>query len=254
MARAFAITSTNGRDRSAQMTVMEHLGELRHRLVICVAAFSVAAIGAYIAFPHVLTFFRTPYCESIPVGHSCALYVTGPLDAFGIRLDVTGYGGLVLASPVILFELWRFVTPGLRANERRYAITFVLAALGLFAFGGFVAWEIFPHALGFLHSAGGAGIKDLFSPATYLSLILGLMAVVGLAFELPVVLVALELARVITPRQLAHFRRVAIVAIVVAAGVLTPSSDPFSMLAMALPMVLFYELAIVVGRVVTRTR
>jgi sec-independent protein translocase protein TatC len=153
---------------------------------------------------------------------------------------------------VILFQLWRFVTPGLRANERRYSVSFVLAAAALFGCGALVAWECFPHALAFLQSAGGGAIQDRFSPARYLSLILGLMAVVGIAFELPVVLVALELAHVISPRQLAQHRRLAIVVIVVASGVLTPSSDPFSMLAVAVPMVLFYELAILIGRLAHR--
>ncbi len=230
------------------MTLTEHLGELRRRLILSVVAFLVAAIVAYVFYPTILKFFEHPYCESLPKGHSCALYVTGPLQAFGIGLNVTGYGGLVLASPVIMYQLWRFVTPGLKANEKRYAVPFVVATLTLFCFGAFVAWLTFPHALGFLHAVGGPGIKDIFSPTSYLGLILALMAIFGLTFEFPVVLVALELANVLTPAKLRKWRRPAIVVMVIVAAVVTPSSDPFSMLALAIPMLLFYEGSILLGR------
>jgi len=230
------------------MTLTEHLGELRRRLVLSVVAFVVAAIVAYVLYPNILRFFEHPYCATLPKGSSCALYVTGPLEAFGIRLNVTAYGGLVLASPVLLFQLWRFVTPGLRANEKRYAVPFVVATLTLFCFGAYVAWLTFPHALGFLHAVGGPGIKDIFSPSKYLSLIMALMAIFGLTFEFPVVLVALELAGVLTPARLRKWRRPAIVVMVLVAAVVTPSSDPFSMLALAVPMLVFYEVSILIGK------
>ncbi len=234
------------------MTLVEHLGELRRRLVVCVASFVVTASISWVLYPRVLHLLERPYCLSIPKGHSCSLVVMGPLDAFGIRLDLAGYGGLVLASPVILFQLWRFVTPGLRAHERRYAAAFTLSAVVLFASGAYIAWLTFPHALGFLHSVGGPGIVDLFTPSKYLTLIMALMAIFGISFEFPVVLVGLELAKVITPRQLGSWRRIAIVVIVVFSGIATPSSDPFSMLALALPMLAFYEISILIGRIAHR--
>jgi sec-independent protein translocase protein TatC len=232
------------------MTLGEHLSELRRRLIVSGVAFLAALVVAYVLYPRILTLFERPYCEIQP--HHCALYVTGPLDAFGIRLDIAGYGGLVLASPVILFELWRFVTPGLKANEKRYAIPFAASALALFLAGAFVAWLTFPHALTFLHAVGGPGIEDIFTAHRYLSLILALMGIFGLTFEFPVVLVALELAGVLTPGRLVRWRRAAIVLIVIFAAVVTPSSDPFSMLAMAVPMVVFYEASILVGRLLRR--
>jgi sec-independent protein translocase protein TatC len=231
------------------MTLTEHLGELRRRLIVSLVAFVVAVVLAYLAYPQILTFFEHPYCQVRP-GH-CNLYVTGPLDLFTIRLDVAGYGGLVLASPVILFELWRFVTPGLKANEKRYAIPFALASALLFCCGAFVAWLTFPHALAFFRAVGG-NLQPIFTAQRYLSLILALMGIFGATFEFPVVLVCLELAGVVSPARLARWRRAAIVLIVVFAAVVTPSSDPFSMLAMAVPMVLFYEASIVVGRLLKR--
>ena len=235
------------------MTLVEHLGELRRRLVVCIAAFVAAAVATYVLYSRLLSFFEHPYCVSLHThGARCALYVTGPLDGFAIRLNFTAYGGLVLASPVILFQLWRFVTPGLRANEKRYAVPFVVATVSLFCAGAFVAWLTFPHALSFLHVVTGPGIQQLFTPQKYLSLILALMAIFGLTFEFPVVLIGLELAGVVTPARLAKWRRPAIVLIVIVSAVITPSSDPFSMLAMAVPMLVFYELSIGIGKLLKR--
>jgi sec-independent protein translocase protein TatC len=232
------------------MTLFEHLAELRRRIIVCAIAFTAAAIVGYLEYSRVLSFLRRPLCHANP--HDCTLYVTGPLEGFGVHLDVAGYAGLALASPVILFQLWRFVTPGLKASEKRYAIPFVVATLALFATGVTIAWFTFPHALGFLRAASGTGIQEILSPQKYINLLLALMALFGLTFEFPVVLVGLELAGVVSTAQLRKFRRVAIIIIVIAAGVLTPSSDPFSMLAMAVPMLIFYELSIVIGRLMKR--
>jgi sec-independent protein translocase protein TatC len=235
------------------MSLTAHLAELRHRLILALGAFTVAAIVVYIRYPAVLSFLEHPYCASVGPHQACSLYVTGPLDGFAIRLNITAYGGLALGSPVLLFEAWRFVTPGLKANERRYAIPFVVATTALFVSGAAVAWLTFPHALGFLHAVGGPGIRDIFSPAQYIGLIMALMAIFGLSFEFPVVLVALELAHVVTPAMLSRARRIAIICIVVVSSVVTPSSDPFSMLAMAVPMLTFYEISILIGRLLARS-
>jgi len=234
------------------MTLVAHLAELRHRLIVCAVAFVIAALVVYLRYPSVLSFLEHPYCATLGSRHACSLFVTGPLDGLAIRLNVTGYGGLVLASPVVFFELWRFVTPGLKARERRYAIPFVASTSLLFVAGAGMAWLTFPHALGFLHAVGGPGIQDIFAPGQYIGLILALMAIFGISFEFPVVLIALELAHVTTPSMLSKFRRIAIVLIVVFSGVVTPSSDPFSMLAMAVPMLGFYEASVVVGKLLER--
>ena len=135
------------------MTLTEHLGELRRRLVICVIAFSIGGVFSYVIYNWILHLFTLPYCQ---INHGrCDLYITAPLQGFGLRLDVAGYGGLVFALPVILFQLWRFVTPGLKANEKRYAIPFTFATAHLVLPRGYVAWLTFPHALGFLISQGG---------------------------------------------------------------------------------------------------
>ncbi len=243
---------TNPAD-GGSMSLLEHLAELRGRIVKAAVAVTVGAIVAYFFYGHILNFFTQPYCQ-VSGKTNCALYVTGPLEGFALRIKIAGYGGLLLASPVILYQLWRFVTPGLNPREKRYAVPFVLSSLLLFMGGALVAYITFPHALQFLQSAGGRQLHDIYTPNSYLNLIFLLMIAFGISFEFPVLLVALELAGVLTPKKLSSFRRWAIVIIFAVVAVFIPSSDPFSMFAMAIPLVVFYEVSILIGRLVTRRR
>jgi sec-independent protein translocase protein TatC len=242
---------SESRPKPDSMTLVEHLTELRGRVLACAVAFVVAATVAFLFYPHILSFLQHPYCEIRPP-HGCKFYITGPLDGLALRVKIAAYGGLFLASPVLLFEFWRFITPGLKPNEKRYAIPFVAASIVLFALGCAVAFFTFPHALRWLDSIGGPSLNEIFNPIQYLSLILLLMVVFGLTFEFPVLLVSLEIAGVLSPKQLSSWRRWAIVLIVVVAGVVTPSSDPFSMMALAVPLYIFYELSIIAGKLIAR--
>jgi len=246
-------TATNTKRAKASpdaMTLVEHLAELRRRVTICAVMFLVAGTFAFIVYNPILDFLKHPYCE-VAARH-CEFFVTGPLDGLAIRVKIAAYGGLFLTLPVLLWEFWRFITPGLRPTEKKYIVPFVSASIVLFGFGCLVAYVIFPHALRWLGDIGGPSLHQIYSPENYLSLVLLMMVVFGITFEFPVVVVSLEVAGIITPRQLSSWRRWAIVTIVVVAGVVTPSSDPFSMLAMAIPLYVFYELSIVVGRVLRR--
>ena len=232
------------------MTLVEHLTELRTRVLISAVAFVLAATVAFLVYPWILSFLKHPYCQVAP--DHCGFYITGPLDGLALRIKIAAYGGLFLASPVLLWEFWRFVTPGLHSREKRYAIPFIAVSIALFALGCVVAYLTFPHALNFLVTIGGPSLHEILDPTKYLSLIVLLMTVFGLTFEFPVVLISLQLVGVLTPAQLSSWRRWAIVLIVVVAGVITPSSDPFSMMAMAIPLYIFYELSIVVGKILRR--
>jgi sec-independent protein translocase protein TatC len=234
------------------MTVVEHLSELRRRVIVSVVALAAGAVVCFALFNHILAFFVHPYCTVLGPHKPCNLYITGPLEGFGIRLKVAGYGGLFLSSPVIFWQLWRFVTPGLHPHEKRYAVPFLASSVLLFLGGATVAWFTFPHALQFLTAVGGPTLKQIFSPNSYLSLIILLMVIFGASFEFPLLLVFLELAGVLSPSKLVEWRRRAIVILVAFAAIITPSSDPFSMLALAVPLVLFYELAIRIGKLLTR--
>jgi sec-independent protein translocase protein TatC len=232
------------------MTIWEHLAELRRRLVVAIVAFVVAGTIAAVFYNWFLGVLQRPYCHAAP--HHCSFYVTAPLDPLTLRVELAAFGGLVLASPVILWELWRFITPGLHRNEKRYAVPFVASSVALFLAGCATAYLVFPHALAFLGAVGGTHIHELLNPNSYLSLILWMMLLFGLTFEFPVVLVALELTRVVSPAKLLRGWRWAVIGITVAAAVFTPSSDPFSMLALAVPLVAFYFAAIGIGKLLVR--
>ena len=249
------------------MSVSEHLGEVRRRLLVCLVALAIASLVAFYAYGEILHVLLEPLCRldgtaggresvrSTPAGSSsagCALYVTSPLDGLSLRIRITMFGGFALASPVLLFELWRFITPGLRRSERRYAVPFVMAATVLFLAGAATAYWILPHALAFLQEIGGPGLKAIYDPISYLSLVTLMMLLFGLAFQFPSILVSLELAHAVTSAQLLHAWRWAVLGIVIVAGVFVPSSDPFSMLALAVPLVVFYFAAIGIGRVLKR--
>jgi len=250
------------------MTLGEHLGELRRRLVICILGFAIAAVVCAVLYEPILHFLIRPLCTvdaaAVRRNHSgtnallfgpngsCNLFVTSPLDGLSLRVKIAVFGGLVFASPVILFQVWRFVTPGLQGREKKYAIPFVSAAFTLFLAGAATAYFVLPHALGFLKSVGGPNLQTIYDPIPYLGLILLMMGLFGLTFQFPVILVSLELAGVVTPARLLHSWRWAVILITIVSGVFTPSSDPISMLALALPLVAFYFASIGIGKLFGR--
>lgn len=262
----FALLTRPNKPSPETMTVGEHLGELRYRLIVSISAFIAMAIVAVFAYEPILHLLLRPLCSVDAVsgrhvstitsqfgGHeSCNLFVTSPLDGLTLRVKIALFGGLVLSSPVILFQIWKFVTPGLKARERKYAVPFVSAAFVLFMLGAITAYVTLPHALGFLKSVGGPNLQAIYDPIPYLGLIILMMTLFGLTFQFPVLLVSLELARVVTPARLLRSWRWAVIAITVVAAVATPSSDPFSMLALAVPLVAFYFISIGVGKLLGR--
>jgi sec-independent protein translocase protein TatC len=237
------------------MTLLEHLAELRHRIIVCTAAIFVGAVVAYFLYNHILSFLEQPYCHVLKVNHihqSCALQVFDPLGKLTNRLKISFFAGVGLALPVVLWQLWRFITPGLNPNEKKYAVPFVLGSLFFFGFGAWVAIKTLPYALEFFQAVGGKGVGTFYALDPYVRLVMLMIVAYGVAFEFPVVLVALELAGVVTSQKLRHWRRGAIVGVTLFAGVFTPSSDPISMFAMAIPMYVFYEGAILTGRALKR--
>ncbi len=233
------------------MSMLEHLGELRNRIFISLAAVLVGAIVAFIYSNQIIEFLVEYYKNASKDGKA-TLLVLGPVDGFVVRLKVATYGGIVLALPVWLYQLWRFVTPGLNSKEKKYAIPFVLSAIVLFALGALVAFLTLEPALKFLIEVGGPSQTASYTSEKYISLVSLMIVAFGLSFEFPVVLVFLLIARVITVQHLTKARRYAIVGIFLFAAIITPSQDPYSLFFLALPMVLFYEGSILIGRMLGR--
>jgi sec-independent protein translocase protein TatC len=244
-----------------RMTLVEHLTELRHRVIVSAVVLVVFTILVFVFYSRLLHFLSGPYedvtrgkkaCGAENVNEGCKLIATGPLEPLLVRIKVSTYGGIALSVPFVFWQIWRFVTPGLHKNERRYGIGFLIAIVILFALGATVAWFTVEKALEFLLGAGGSSIQPFITADKYLTLVTLMIAAFGVAFEFPVLLVFLLLVRAVSTRQLRSVRRWMIVGIVVFAAVITPSSDPFSLFFMAVPMYLFYEIAIVIGRVMKR--
>lgn len=228
------------------MTLAEHLAELRHRFLVIAITISVFAILGFIFYAHLLKILQNPYCSAIP--QHCKFLVTNPLDGLTLRVKVAFFSGFLLSSPVILWQSWRFITPGLKSKERRYAIPFVLASLFFFGAGVVLAYFSFGNAIKWLMSIGGKTLISEYNPNQYLTLFLLMMFLFGLSFLFPVVLVALEAVNVVTPKQLLRVWRYSVILITLFSAVFTPSSDPLSMAALAVPLVIFYFLAIGVGK------
>ncbi len=231
------------------MSVVEHLTELRRRLVVSAAAIAVGAAVGFALYGSILRVLIDPYVQA--TGKS-TLFITDPLEGFSTRLKVAGYTGFVLATPVLLWQLWRFVNPGLERRERRLAVPFVASGALLFCLGAGLAFYTLPRALDFLVDIGGQNVETLFSPSKYLGLITFMMLAFGLTFEFPIVLVFLQLAGVLSSGRLRRWRRGTVVFIFVFVAVVTPSQDPYSLFALAVPMYVFYEAAILVGRLLKR--
>jgi sec-independent protein translocase protein TatC len=252
-------TEAAARDPEGRMTIMEHLTELRNRLMICLVAVFVTAIVAFIFSNRIIDWMVEPYCDAISDDLSseqrltgCRLLITEPLEGFTVRLKVAGYAGIVLASPVLMWQVWRFISPGLAKNEKKYAIPFMLSSVALFLFGAALAVFTMPKALEFLLEVGGDDFEPVLRAGSYLSFVSLMMVAFGVSFQLPIVIMTLLLARVTTTKSLARWRRYAIVGITIFAAVITPSQDPISLFAMAVPMYLLYEGCIILGRILKR--
>jgi sec-independent protein translocase protein TatC len=233
------------------MTLVEHLIELRRRLIISVIAVAAGMVVVTFFYDALFDWLLRPYCE---ISDECGLLQTDPLEGFAVRIKVTGYAGVAVAMPVLLWQLWRFVSPGLYENEKRYAIPFVATALALFVTGAGLAYWTLPRALDFLGTIGGENLTQFYSPNSYFQLITYMMVAFGIGFEFPILLVFLQLAGILDTDTLRRGRRYAIVLITILVAVITPSGDPYSLLALTVPMVLFYELAIIIGRVINKRR
>jgi sec-independent protein translocase protein TatC len=241
-------------DDLAKMTLVEHLSELRNRLIICIVVVVIMTVVSWFLYPRALTFMIKPYhqyfqhhlAKDISKGQ---LVTSSPLEGFSTRLKISAYGGIALSSPVLLWELWRFITPGLHKDEKKYIIPFVSAAVVLFAGGVTTAIFVFPKALDWLINVSGPGVVPLFSPQKYLTLYVLMCLIFGAVFMYPLIVIFLELSGVVPSARWRKWRRPAIVILSVVAAVITPSSDPFSFMAMAIPLLVFYEGAILVGRI-----
>ncbi len=241
------------------MSVVEHLEELRKRIIISMVAVIAAIIVAYIFYSSLLDFLLRPLTEAGKVGDVQILdedgkpivFIPGVITGFFLRLKVSAFAGIVFALPVVLFQFWRFITPGLETKEKRYSIPFVLSAMALFTLGGFIAFQVLPVGIGFLLSFIPPA-EPLLHLTDYLNFVMLMVLGFGLSFEFPLVLVFLGMVGIIDSRTLRKRRRLAILMAFIIAALATPGGDPLSQTAMAIPLYLLYEVSILVIRYVLK--
>jgi sec-independent protein translocase protein TatC len=254
-------------DKSADgtMSLMEHLFELRRRLFFGTLGILVGTIIGFVWFGHGIPaiglpslsdILTGPYC-AVPAserlvlgdGDGCKLLATGPFSALELQLKSALIAGVVLSSPVWLYQLWEFVTPALYSKERRYAITFVTCGGLLFAIGALLAYVVIREGLTVLLSFGGDATIAALSPDSYFSFLIAMLIIFGVSFELPLLLIMLNQIGMISSAKLSKWRRYSIFGMVVFAGLVVPGNDPVTMLALAVALILLYELSVQVTRI-----
>lgn len=234
-----------------EATLTEHLGELRYRIIRSLLAVAIGMLVVLLRYEDLLRFLTQPYrnlCNERPdFGCDGTLYGLGPLDGLAARMRISVYGGLILALPVVMWQIWRFVAPALHRNEKKYAVGFVGSSLALFALGGYLAYWTLDKALEFLISWSGADVEQSYQITKYVNLVFMMVLAFGIGFLFPVLLVFLQLVEVVRPRQLVAQWRWAIMLIFLVAAVITPSGDPVSLFALAIPMCLLYVVSVGIG-------
>ncbi|HZA73001.1 MAG TPA: twin-arginine translocase subunit TatC [Propionibacteriaceae bacterium] len=228
------------------MTLFEHLRELRYRLVVASLAIIAATIVAAFFYQFLLELLTAPYRSGIDdlkennpeaVTELVNINLTSPLK---LAVQVCLVAGLVLSGPVWLYQLWAFIVPGLLAKEKKWALIFIGAASPLFAAGVATAYYVLPKAIAVLLSFTAEGVANLQDINLFLSFMLRLMVVFGIAYLIPLLVLMLNIVGVVTASQLTKYRTLVIFGTFVFGAVATPSTDPFSMLALALPMTLLF--------------
>ncbi|HEC97337.1 MAG TPA: twin-arginine translocase subunit TatC [Nitrospirae bacterium] len=246
-----------------KLPVTEHLSELRQRLIKSLIA---VLIGFGLSFNFSEQLFRlltlplrsdlhlttvSPYIEFIPKASPIQkLVFLAPAEAFWMNIKVAMVAGLVLALPVALYQLWKFIAPGLMPSEKKYVGPFVVAGTVLFLIGALFCFSVvLPFAMGFLLTYKTAFMTPMISVGNYVDFCLKFLLSFGAIFELPIVILFLTRAGVVTPKALAKNRKYAVLVAFILAAVLTPTPDAFNQTLMAVPIIILYETGIIISKI-----
>ncbi|MBV9204559.1 MAG: twin-arginine translocase subunit TatC [Actinobacteria bacterium] len=232
------------------MPLMEHLRELRNRIVKSALALAAGMVVGFVFFNPVWHVIQRPLCSVVIRGHTgCQtlgvnqLALSGPLDSFYLRVKVAVIVGVIVSSPVWLYQIWAFVAPGLYAREKRWSYIFLGAAVPLFGIGITLCYLSLGRSMHYLLGLTPTGVANIISVDEYMSFVMAMLLAFGLAFELPLLLVMLNLAGILTHERFRKWRRVMIFAVFLIAGMANPSPDPITMLILGGGAALLVEVA-----------
>jgi sec-independent protein translocase protein TatC len=247
-----------------KMPITEHLGDLRKRISISLIALCITFVATFTVSEHILGILMFPlkysldfsvrelYLHFVPddkLGGNTKLVFLAPTEAFWMSVKISIVTGLILSLPVIFHQFWKFISPGLLPQEKKYVLPFVFSATGLFLFGAaFCLFIVLPFAMGFLLTYKvGDFLMPMLSVGQYVDFCLKFILAFGIVFQLPIVIVFLTKMGIVNPRTLAKNRKYSVLAAFVLAALLTPTPDIFNQILMAVPMILLYEVGILVS-------
>lgn len=235
-------------DRSSAMPLTEHLRELRGRLVKSGIAIAIGMVVGWVYYDQLFNVLSAPFDSVVEQarteGRTVTLALTGVADPFVLQMQLSAVFGVIVSSPVWLYQLWRFVTPGLHKHERRWGLGFVAVAVPLFLAGVALAYTVLPLGLQILFGFTPDGVENIVSVDKYLSFFLRMILIFGFGFLVPLLLVLLNFAGVLSGERLLSWWRWIIVVVMVFAAVATPTGDPINLMLLAGPMLVLVFIAV----------
>lgn len=228
-----------------RMALKEHLLEARNRLFISVVALVLGTVAGFFIYQPVLEAMSRPIQDlNAREGRTATLNFDGVASPFDLMIQVAVFLGLVLSSPVWLYQLWAFITPSLKTKERRVAVSFIAVAIPLFLSGIYLAWLILPNAVKVLTDFTPSGFANIITVTVFITFLLRLMLAFGVAFLLPVVLFGLNLVGVVSGKQILRAWRITIFLVCLFAAMAAPGGDAMSMFYLAAPLLVLFFVAI----------
>jgi sec-independent protein translocase protein TatC len=238
-----------------RLTFMEHLRDLRKRLTRALLGVLLGMVAVAGFVERIFVWLMVPVRTALPAEQQ-VLHYTSAVEPLMVYLKVAAYGGIFVAMPWVLWQLWLFIAPGLYKREKRVVIPFLFFGTLLFYVGAaFCYFLVMPPAFpAILAIASDASLAPMLTMSATLSLVLAMLLGFGVVFEVPVVIAFLSMVGLVSAAQLAKYRRYAIIANVLAAALITPTGDPLNLALMAVPMIVFYEIGIVLARILGKKR
>lgn len=261
-------TRKKRRPSDGTMALVEHFQEFRRRLIISVLAVVMGAVVGFIWYqnsipgiPTLGELLREPYCNLPPENRAfsvddgeCRLLAIKPLEMLLLRMKVGALAGLIFASPVWLYQIWAFITPGLHKNERKYTFTFVGLSVFMFVLGAFFAYLVLSYGLEILLTMGDEAQVAGLTGGEYFNFVLSMLAIFGVSFELPLILIMMNFAGLLPYEAIKGRRDVIWIALAVFSAIMTPTQDPFTMLGLMVALIVLVEGALMVMRLRDKKR